>query len=481
VALARAIVDSIGDFPSAKWLEPSVGRGSFLEALASNGVESSRIRAVDIDRIAQPTDRFANVLRGRDFFAWARTTAETFDRIVGNPPFVAFDRLSPYLRRSAFNSPVPPFETITQGSNYWYAFLCGSLALLSKGGHLAFVLPAAWDYADYARHIRTEIHKHFHTVEVHRCTRPLFEDVQDGSVVLVARHYGAGPGKLVRKEYVTPQDMEKGLLGRGRSVEKDTVMPAPKRRPSVGLHRLVQLHDVLRIGIGAVTGDSDFFLLNESRRKELQLPAACLRPALTKAKHLTAGCIDTQVWRELRDRDERVWLFHPTDSQLSIPTIQRYLRLTHRKGGCDRSAYKVQSRSPWYRVRLPQKCDAFLSGMSSTGPWLALNQMNRLVATNTLYVAQFNEDLSPKERYALAITLQTTTVAAEIRSKCRVYAQGLLKLEPSDLMSISLFLPKRSTETRATYLKITECLAAKDVHSARRMADKWHSRCVKAS
>jgi hypothetical protein len=64
---------------------------------------------------------------------------------------------------------------------HWMAFLTASLNLVRPGGCLGFVLPASWDFADYAASIRDEVFKSFERVEVYRCKRPLFDSVQEGA------------------------------------------------------------------------------------------------------------------------------------------------------------------------------------------------------------------------------------------------------------------------------------------------------------
>lgn len=476
--LASAIVQALGDAPTARWLEPSVGRGAFVAALAKHGVGRARLRAVDIDRSRQPLDASASTLRGRDFLAWARRTNERFDRIIGNPPFVALEALTPFLRRSACRAPVPSFASITPGSNYWHAFLCASLALLKPRGHLGFVLPAAWEYADYAHEIRSGIQKHFELVEVHRCLQPLFDSVQDGAVVLIVRGYRNGPGKLMREEHVTTTELIRAVKRHPLPTRRRFHRHIPTTAPAIAHHGTVHLRELMRISIGAVTGDADYFLLSEQRRKELGLPSSCLRPALTKARHLVAGVVNRSVWRTLLDRGERVWLFRPSDRHLALRSVRRYLRLSQRNGGCDRSAFKVRTRSPWHRVALPTSFHGFLSGMSTIGPWVCLNQMKSLVATNTLYVVTFESELTLQERFALAVTLQTSTVAARIRERGRVYAQGLLKFEPSDLLDVSVRMPQRVAGARDVYLRIARLLASRNVDAARKQADCWYSQAM---
>ena len=51
------------------------------------------------------------------------------------------------------------------------------------------MLPAAWEYANYAMPLRTALPRLFEHVHAYRSREPLFRVVQEGSVVLIARGY----------------------------------------------------------------------------------------------------------------------------------------------------------------------------------------------------------------------------------------------------------------------------------------------------
>src|SRR5690242_14973426 len=99
--LAYAIVRALGDGTAELWLEPSHGKGAFVEAIAGVGVQRNRITAVDLDNKTEPADDLATTVRGVDFLRWASQTERRFDRIVGNPPFVSIAQLPVSLQRSA--------------------------------------------------------------------------------------------------------------------------------------------------------------------------------------------------------------------------------------------------------------------------------------------------------------------------------------------------------------------------------------------
>src|ERR1019366_6502361 len=76
---------------------------------------------------------------------------------------------------------------------------------------LAFVLPAAWDYALYAGQLREKVLTSFKSVEVHRSQEPLFPDVREGRVVLVAKGYLQVPEHAGRIDHSTAASLMSAL------------------------------------------------------------------------------------------------------------------------------------------------------------------------------------------------------------------------------------------------------------------------------
>ncbi len=111
-AIARAMVKALAGVRARDldWLEPSVGGGVFVRALARRHVPREKITALDLDPGPQSADRLAETLRPTEFLEWAATTQKRFDRIVGNPPYVAVRSLPPSLRSRAAMVATPDGE-----------------------------------------------------------------------------------------------------------------------------------------------------------------------------------------------------------------------------------------------------------------------------------------------------------------------------------------------------------------------------------
>ena len=470
--LAGAMTRALGDTKDAAWLDPCVGRGAFPSALRELGVPRSRITALDLDPRAADADRLARLVRGTDFIEWSEHTRMRFDRVILNPPYVPLSRLTAAsLRAAALRTELPSEEPLPLKANYWSAFLLACLRVLAAGGGLAAVLPAAWDYARYAEPFRCGFPALFGSFHVYRSRTPLFGDVQEGSVVLIAHNYGADKCASRRTEASSSDELLQ-KLETTRATARSVVVRAAfaPTRPVVKTRRL---EDVMTVRLGGVTGDAHFFLLTESERRELGLPLSAVRPALTRARHLVAPLMDASAWASQRDADERVWLFYPSAVARRDKHVKKYLRLKVDKGGCDRTAFKVSTRSPWHRTPLPARVDGFMSGMSRRGLFLVLRTMPRLTASNTLYVVRFCESTTLEQRAAWGLALLTSHVRRQIEARGRVYADGLTKVEPGDLFSVEVPEPPHSRGALGAYARATKLVIKEELEAATRVADAW--------
>ena len=468
-SLANAMADSLQPRVGDSFLDPCIGRGSLVKALARRGIPSHDIRAIDIDSRRLETDKYAEVVRGRDFLRWSCDTEERFDKVIANPPYLALNRLRGTLRKSAKSIRFPfNDEALPLTGNYWHSFLCAALRVLKKNGSICFLLPAAWDFSNYAESLRDELPKHFASVSIHRSQQPLFKGLQEGSVVLIAKGFRRKNHTIRRIEHKNLRHLVEGL-------RQPTMVGTPKTpdlRSSVH-DRECRLGDLIEIPIGAVTGDSKFFLLTNAERLSRGLPSAACVPVLTRAAHLQTAYISAKSWQLLRDQGHRVWLFRPSKKQSALAPVRRYLRYGAERGGCRKKGYKIQLRSTWYQTRMPESVHGFMSGMSTGGPWLAISKMPELSASNTLYTVRFKSASTFTERAAIGVGLMTSHVRSMLAILGRQYADGLIKFEPGDLSEIRVPIVQRTKGITSRYrLIISQWLSGNRVE-AQRLADEW--------
>jgi len=232
----------------------------------------------------------------------------------------------------------------------------------------------------------------------------------------------------------------------------------------------VTLDAVAEVRLGGVTGDASYFLMTEERRQALELPAAAVTMVVSKAKHLQSAFMNEKNWNELKSAGERIWLFNPPEAIAKRLKVKNYLDLAASEGGCTREAYKVSIREPWYRTPMPKAPDAFLSGMSRYGPWLCINEMDGLNATNTLYVVTFRSR-NRADWYQWALALLSSIAQRQIRRIGRRYADGLVKYEPGPVSKIKLPKLRLDVDYKSLYLQAVAALLGGDAAMARDIAD----------
>jgi adenine-specific DNA-methyltransferase len=456
-AMVRAVEPQRDDY----WLDPCMGPGAFIAPLRRQGIPKDRIVGIDIDTSVGTEDGAATTVRGIDFFQWCASTRQRFTKIVANPPYVAIRKLHPTLKQSLRDFGGGDDASFALRSNYWCAFLAASLRMLEQNGSLSFVLPAAWEYALYANPVRQYVMDNFQSVDVHRCLQPMFPEVRDGCVVLVARGYKQTPTRTVRIDHANSEMLIASLARsahRAMATRHFPPLPSPAEPASVAFC------DLYAIGIGCVTGDARYFLLTEADRIGHSLPIEAVRPVLSKARHLVAAQMTRAHWKRLLDANERVWLFSPTPGILKLKAVRAYLE--HGKQVCDLNAYKLKHRDPWYQVRDIRNATGFLSGMTRVGPWISFRSMRQLAATNTLYVLTAKAKMSADEHAAWGLSLLSRYSRRQFAELTRRYPDGLAKLEPHDLNSFRLTPPKSTNGAVENYRRAVELLLASKVSAA---------------
>ena len=469
--LADAAIRVVGLTGATSWLDPSAGSGQLIKAALRAGVSADAILAVDLQTKLPALERLGvESLLGTDFLQWARKTERRFDRVIANPPFVRLRELHEALFRPAIETRLDGVS-IPAMANYWVAFMVAGMRLLGPGGSLAYILPAAWEYADYASALRNLCEDSFEELDVHRVSMPMFDEVNDGSVLLVGRGFGKRPSRQAQViRHPTLMALNQAVCA---DDTRHTVVSEMRQQEASLQDDQVRVGQIAQIGIGAVTGDAHYFLLNEAQRIELGLPKSVVRPILSKAAHIIKSEIDRGAWVSLLKGGKRVWLFDPSEADILEPSVRDYLDLAVEDGGCRRVATKIKNREPWYRVPVPEAFDGFATGMSHNIPWIALNRMPGLTASNTLYGVRFLSVRSIDEQAAWCLSMLSSATTQSRARLVREYPQGLWKLEPRDLAALPLRRPKTTDGARSLYRRAVDLIISGRREVAQAMVDDW--------
>src|SRR5947209_9941564 len=175
-------------------LDPSFGGGVFLRASASRiytlgGTPSRQVAGVELDAAAFEEAGDFRISQGNFFDIGAGDGDQwlgTFDAVVGNPPFIRYQRFSGADRRKALSRAAEHGVTLSQLTSSWAPFIVHSAAMLKRGGRLAMVVPYEIVHARYAKPVLEFLAARFRELSLLTFTEPLFPSINEATVLLLA-------------------------------------------------------------------------------------------------------------------------------------------------------------------------------------------------------------------------------------------------------------------------------------------------------
>lgn len=257
--------------PYSRVLDPGCGRGAFIEGVVrwcrSRGLELPRIVGVDSNpsHVAHCKERFADIprieIREDDFLAGG---TDSFDFIIGNPPYVSLASLS-LDERARYRS---AYETARGRFDLYLLFFEKAIRVLAARGRLVFITPEKYLYVESARPLRRLLAK-WKIEELHFLT----EDTFPGLVTY----------PLVTTICASKNGRNASVIERG-GAKSDIRLPEgesswiPAVRGAGASSGMVRLEDVaVRVSCGVATGADSVFMVRTAE----------LDPALKRFAHPT--------------------------------------------------------------------------------------------------------------------------------------------------------------------------------------------------
>lgn len=482
-------------------LDPAAGDGAFLIEAARRsrqlGGGASCISGVEMrpeavrdahQRLIAAGEDGAHLLRG-DFLALSARHWPPFDAVLGNPPFVRFQRLDAEQRARARAAAAGAGAELDPLASLWAPFVLHATSFLRPGGRLALVLPSEVGHARYARSVLAHLRDHFAEATFVLFESALFPHLDQGTVLLLAE----GRGEPFRGFHVARlgstaaldqglasaprQRLDADALIRGDVRLHHTWLPGDAAALLATLHSsgsVTRLDDHAHVSIGYVTGHNGFFHLSPERARDLGIAARHLRPALFRSRALRGLTVDRDDWCTGAEHGLSGYLLAPDGDDAALAS---YLAQGAAIGVPGRT--KVRRRRPWYRVTRADPPDMVLTAMSSGAPRLAVNASGAAVC-NTLHAVRLRADAQAQlaPLLALASLSSLTELSAELEG--HALGGGLLKLEPSEALRLRLPLPAAGetlrhalTDRLASALdEADRALRAGDRQAARHLADR---------
>lgn len=465
--VARFLVNWAVTSPTSKLLDPSFGGGAFLRAAAEvvterGGAPSASVYGVELDpevyeAVAKKMVREVgihpdNLLRA-DFFSIDNGQLAPMDALVGNPPFIRYHSFSGSARSRALARAAAAGVKLSALSSSWAPFLIHGTTLLKHGGRLAMVAPMELAHAGYAMPVLGYLTKSFRELTIATFRTPLFPELSQDVVLLMADGYGQPHRHLGLIELNSATDLARlsDVRAAAKSLDPASLVAGSRRMstyfldpkaselyvelassPSVG-----RLGELASVGIGYVTGANDFFHISVKEAIRLAFPEESLRRAVFRGRAFAGLRFTESDWKLASEVGTAGYLLSLDADEAGHPSIANYLKHGEARNVPER--YKCRSRSPWYAVPGVHSPSAFLTYMSGLRPFLVANAASA-VAPNSLHIVRLKE-VAPVSADELATVWNSSLCLLSAEVEGHPMGGGMLKLEPSEARNVLIPLP----------------------------------------
>lgn len=431
--------------PGLAVLEPSVGEGAFIRALASLQVPERRISTLDVVDI-EPT--FIEESRGIDLpgaavdyacedFITFEGRDGGYDVILGNPPYVSYKHLSEAQIAAARAYFIANDLKASDFRNLWTLFLLKASVLLKPDGVMAFVLPKEVVYVNHASWLRALLLKTFAKVEVFVFDELHFDHAdQDVAVIFCYRtnnveglHISEGSGGRIDPHglrLIKVDQFYESKWSQFKITDNDNLL---LRRCAAKFHPLERYCTAVA---GIVPAANDFFIIDAAKSDTLNA-AAFVRTIVQRSNYIGRNLVlDSTVMGEIIAAGLPAFLLTDYDYDNPPALVASYLKDGEALGLDKR--YKMTRREPWHRIPSIWPGEALFFKRIGELPKFVLNSAAALV-TDTAYRITPNEGVDLRS-LIFSFYNSVTMVAAELRG--RTYGGGVLELTPNEFKRLPI-------------------------------------------
>lgn len=466
--VVRFLVSWGGQHAPEAVMDPSSGDGRFLAAARDLGVD--RLVACDIDPAAleETLSRLADKghkleIHGKDFFLLEPGEIEPVDLVVGNPPFIRYQRFQGETRNRALRSALRVGARLTRLTSSWAPFVLHAMQFLRPGGNLSMVIPAEATQTQYGLTTLRALLGHFGEVRLLAFERNLFEEAQEETCLLLAADKGLSCREVRLVPLVSWHDLE-GLSGAavdelapgvgipftGESPVRfaEAFLTPAERRAWTRAKRLESVHTLASLATvtnGYVTGANTFFHRLREEAEAQGYPRTWLFPVARSSKSLSSLFFRPQDVVDLERHGKAHHLVVPQHDLFDADgeALRRFAQEGERQGVPGR--YKCRTRNPWWQVPGLVEADVLVAYMSGAYPRASVNQAGAFYP-NTLHGLKLRDGIQTE---LLALSLYSTLSLLSIEIEGRSYGGGLLKMEPRELDRVLVALPDMHPATTA--------------------------------
>lgn len=445
-------------------LEPSCGDGSFLSAITNRlrvlGSTNEKIKqnviGVELDDIeAEKSAKYGTTVICEDFFSYYKQNIDKkkqFDVIVGNPPFIRYQNFTEKYRTVAFSLMNKHGFHPNRLTNIWLPFLLLSCKALKPGGRVGMVIPAELFQVDYAAEARQFLSTYFEKLTLVTFKLLVFDDIQQEVVLLLGERGCSQQGiqvvelnglaDLIEQGQDCLENAEVKKLDHSKDKWVKYYLSKEELDLLDRLHhdqRISNATDLLEVNVGLVSGENDFFVVNQNVVTENRLHDSVV-PIISRSDQVKGIRLTVDDYSALVAAGKKVFFFAPGNVEVDDLSEDqlKYIQWGEKKEY--NKNYKCRIRPKWYHVSQTWRADAFLIRQAHLYPRMILNEKKALV-TDTLHKVRFLEGVDGRSVAAAFLNTYTFALSETIG---RSYGGGVLTFEPGEMRKIRI--PMRMAE-----------------------------------
>jgi hypothetical protein len=437
-----------------RFLEPSIGTGSFFSALLNNKdrivIESAK--GIEIDRhYAIPArglwGKFSLDIEIADFTDIEPNAKYNF--VICNPPYVRHHFIEDKERIRERTKRLSGVALSGLAGLYCH-FLLQSIKWMEPGGVAGWLIPSEFMDVNYGKQVKAFLLNNVELLQIHRYdpNDVKFEDALVSSAVVWFKNSIPDVDATVNFTYggslAHPHIEKRMSIQELKNEAKWTRFPLRNARKTTD--ETAVLGDYFTVKRGIATGNNSFFILKKDRVLELGLPYTVLRPVLPNSRYLNSDEI-TADDNGNPILDQELFLIdcklQEHEVKTRYPELWEYL-LTGKETVAN--GYLCKSRKYWY-YQEQREAPLFICTYmgrerdgSKTSFRFILNHSDATI-TNC-YLALYPKGVMKEfaQKYPEQIKI-IWNMMNNIDSQCfidegRIYGGGLRKVEPVELMNV---------------------------------------------
>lgn len=435
-------------------LEPSCGDGSFLEAVCTRLSElgcpaeslPAQILGIELDPSeSRKAAQYSATVINEDYFTYYHANDDCYDVVVGNPPFIRYQKFNEEFRQIAFELMQKHGFHPNRLTNIWLPFLLLSCKKLTENGRIGMVIPAELFQVDYSAEARNFLSEFFDSLILITFKQLVFDDIQQEVVLLLGEKTSKQKGiRVIELEGI--DDLIQGVYDLDHAEVKELDHSSEKwvkyYLSNDELHllkeltrdsRLTPATALFEVNVGLVSGENDFFVITKDTVDRFNLHNHVI-PIVSKAEQVKGLVFTGPNLKEIADNKRRVFLFNPEDKPLEELSQEEQDYIAYGEKAGFHTNYKCRIRKRWYIVPRTWHPEAFLIRQANLYPKIILNEANAMV-TDTLHKVRFNEGVNRKAVAAAFVNTYTLALSETIG---RSYGGGVLTFEPGEIRKLRI-------------------------------------------